>query len=66
MKRRVILEPDPEINDWAVWCLELPGGVSCGENQAEALKNIQDAIALYLNPTPIVLQAGAISCEVTV
>jgi predicted RNase H-like HicB family nuclease len=66
MKWRVILEPDPETNDWAVWCPELPGCVSCGETQAEALESIQEAIALYLEPAPIELQSGAITCEVTV
>ena len=66
MKWRVILEPDPETNDWAVWCPELPGCASYGDNQEEALENIQEAIALYLEPTPIELQSGAIACEVTV
>jgi predicted RNase H-like HicB family nuclease len=66
MKWRVILEPDPETSDWAVWCPELPGCVSCGETQSEALKSIQEAIALYLEPAPIELQSGAITCEVTV
>lgn len=66
MKWRVILEPDPETKDWAVWCPELPGCVSCGESQAEALKNIREAIALYLEPAPIELQAGSITCEVMV
>jgi predicted RNase H-like HicB family nuclease len=62
MKWRVILEPDPETSDWAVWCPELPGCFSCGESQTEALENIQEAIAL----SPIELQSGAITCEVTV
>ena len=52
MKWRVILEPDPETHDWDVWCPELPSCVSCGETQAEALENIQEAIALYLEPSP--------------
>ncbi|MEM9157299.1 MAG: type II toxin-antitoxin system HicB family antitoxin [Cyanobacteria bacterium J06642_2] len=66
MQWRVILEPDAEINAWAVWCPELPGCTSCGETQAEALENIQEAIALYLEPTPLELQSNAIACEVTV
>ena len=66
MKWRVILEPDSETSDWAVWCPELPGCVSSGETQAEALENIQEAISLYLEPVPIDLHSGAISCEVTV
>lgn len=31
MKWRVILEPDPETAEWAIWCPELPGCVSAGE-----------------------------------
>ncbi|WYL97367.1 MAG: type II toxin-antitoxin system HicB family antitoxin [Gloeotrichia echinulata IR180] len=48
MKWRVILEPDPETGDWAIWCPELPGCTSAGETQEEALENIREAIQLYL------------------
>ncbi len=65
MKWRVILEPDPETGDWAVWCPELPGCVSAGETEAEALENIREAIALYLEPDPIILKAGALMREVS-
>ena len=47
MKWRVVLERDAETGDWAVWCPELPGCTSAGETEADALKNIQDAIELY-------------------
>ena len=50
MKWRVILEPDPETGDWAVSCPELPGCTSAGETEDEALRNIQDAIALFASP----------------
>lgn len=66
MKWRVILEPDSETGDWAVWCPELPGCTSAGETEEEALRNIQDAIALYLEPTPMHLLPGAIIREVIV
>lgn len=56
MKWRVILEIDSETGDWAVWCPELPGCVSAGETEAEALENICEAIALYLEPDPIMLR----------
>lgn len=65
MKWRVILEPDPETGDWAVWCPELPGCVSAGETEAEALENIREAIALYLEPDPIILKAGSLMREVS-
>ena len=41
MKWRVILEPDLETGEWAVWCPELPGCVSAGETEQEALENIR-------------------------
>ena len=50
MKWRVILEFDQETGDWAVWCPELPGCVSCGETEETALTNILEAIELYLEP----------------
>ncbi|NEQ26042.1 MAG: type II toxin-antitoxin system HicB family antitoxin [Microcoleus sp. SIO2G3] len=63
---RVVLEPDSETGDWAVWCPELPGCVSAGETEEAALENIREAIALYLEPTPIELAPGAIAREVSV
>ena len=55
MKWRVVTET----GDWAVWCPELPGCVSAGETEEEALENIREArrvadpfgIALYLART---------------
>jgi predicted RNase H-like HicB family nuclease len=66
MKWRVVLERDAETNDWSVWCPELPGCVSAGDTEAAALENIREAIALYLEPDPIELEAGAIVREVSV
>ena len=66
MKWRVILEPDPETGEWAVWCPELRGCVSAGATEAEALANIQEAIELYLEPDPIELPASALTREVFV
>jgi predicted RNase H-like HicB family nuclease len=66
MKWRVILEPDPETGDWAIWCPELPGCVSAGKTQQQALENIREAIELYLEPDPIELAPGALACEVSV
>jgi predicted RNase H-like HicB family nuclease len=64
MKWRVILEPDPETHEWAIWCPELPGCISAGITEAEALENIKEAIELYLDPNPIELTEGAITREV--
>jgi predicted RNase H-like HicB family nuclease len=40
-----LLETD---EGWAVSCLDLPGCHSQGENRDEALANIRDAIAIWL------------------
>ncbi|MEM8639701.1 MAG: type II toxin-antitoxin system HicB family antitoxin [Cyanobacteria bacterium P01_G01_bin.54] len=66
MQWRVVLEQDPETTDWAVWCPELPGCTSAGETETEALENIREAIALYLEPDPLDLAAGAILRKVSV
>lgn len=66
MNWRVVLEPDPETGEWAVWCPELPGCVSVGRTEEEALGNIHEAIELYLEPSPIELAPNAKMEEVTV
>ncbi len=66
MKWRVILEPDPDTNEWAIWCPELPGCTSAGITQEEALNNIREAIELYLQPDAIDLLPGAVIREVMV
>ena len=66
MNWRVVLERDGETGDYAVWCPELPGCTSAGTSEAEALSNIKDAIALYLEPDPIDLDKNAIVTEVAV
>ncbi len=66
MKWRVVLEHDSETNDWSVWCPELPGCVSCGSTEEEALSNILEAIELYLEPSEIQLNSEAVVREVTV
>ena len=66
MKWRIVLEQDPDTGDWAVWCPELPGCASCGESAGEAVENIKEAIALYLEPSDMDLQPGAKLAEVAV
>lgn len=66
MKWRVVLEQDPETLDWAVWCPELPGCVSAGMTQEEALENIKEAIELYLQPDEIELPVSAIIQEIVI
>lgn len=63
---RVVLEQDPETGEWAAWCPELPGCASAGETEADALENIREAIALYLQPDEIPLAPSAVLREVIV
>jgi len=49
MKIRVVLEPSEE-GGYTVYVPSLPGCISEGETEEEALKNIKEAIELYLEP----------------
>lgn len=49
MKLTVILEPQKE-GGYTVHVPSLPGCISQGETKEEALKNIKEAIELYLEP----------------
>ncbi|MFH0790417.1 MAG: type II toxin-antitoxin system HicB family antitoxin [Candidatus Omnitrophota bacterium] len=48
MEIRVRLEKD-EDGVWVVVCPSLPGCISQGKSQAEALKNIKEAIKLHIS-----------------
>ncbi len=50
MKFLVILEPQEE-GGYTVYVPSLPGCISEGDTKEEALKNIKEAIELYLEPT---------------
>ncbi len=58
MKIRVQLIQEVE-GGYSVICPELPGCASQGETRREALRNIREAIALYLEPTPGDSEPGA-------
>lgn len=49
VKLQVILEPSEE-GGFTVYVPSLPGCISEGGNREEALANIKEAIALYLEP----------------
>ncbi|MHC4874791.1 MAG: type II toxin-antitoxin system HicB family antitoxin [Planctomycetota bacterium] len=49
MKLRIILEPSEE-GGYTVYVPALPGCISEGETKEEAVKNIREAIELYLEP----------------
>jgi len=67
MKLQVILEPSDE-GGYTVFVPSLPGCISEGDDINEALANIQEAIALYLEPVEedINLTEGAIIQEIVV
>ena len=66
MKFRVVLEFDPETQSFSAVCPELPGCASFGDTEAEARRNIEEAIRLYLEPDDIPLSKDARVIEVTV
>ncbi len=49
MRLKVVLEPSDE-GGFTVYVPSLPGCLSEGDNEKEALENIQEAIKLYLDP----------------
>ena len=49
MRFKVVLEPSDE-GGYAVYLPSLPGCISEGETVEQALKNIREAIELYLEP----------------
>ena len=51
MKLKIILE-NSEDGGYTVYVPSLPGCISEGETKEEALKNIREAIELYLEPVP--------------
>ena len=66
MTFRVVLEFDPDTKSFSAVCPELPGCASFGDTEAEARRNIEEAIRLYLEPNDIPLSKDARVIEVTV
>jgi len=66
VKFRVVLEFDRVAESWSAVCPELPGCASAGETEAEARRNIEEAIRLYLAPSEIELPHDAKLVEVMV
>lgn len=66
MRLKVVLEKAEE-GGYAVYVPSLPGCISQGETRAEALRNIKEAIALYLEPTEeLALKKSAEIAEISV
>ncbi len=49
MKLKVVLEPSPD-GGFTVYVPALPGCISEGETEEEAMANIREAVELYLEP----------------
>ncbi len=58
MKIQIVLEPSDE-GGFTVFVPSLPGCISEGETREEAMKNIQEAIELYLEPVDDDMQFGS-------
>jgi predicted RNase H-like HicB family nuclease len=46
--RQVVIHPDPEDGGWVAEVPSLPGCISQGETKDEALQNIREAIAAWI------------------
>ena len=66
MTFRAVIDFDPEVNSYSAVCPELPGCATAGDTEAEARSNIEEAIRLYLEPTPLDLADNAKLIEVQV
>lgn len=67
MKLKIVLEPSDE-GGFTAFVPTLPGCISEGENKEDAVKNIREAIDLYLEPVEddLVLSADAEQIELAV
>ena len=67
MNLKIILEPSDE-GGYTVIVPSLPGCISEGNTREEALRNIQEAIALYLEPVDddMAMAPGSEQLEVAV
>ncbi len=66
MKLRVVVEYDSETGSYAAYCPELPGCASAGDTEEQALANIREAIALYLEPSPVKISSHGKIYEVEI
>jgi predicted RNase H-like HicB family nuclease len=66
MRMKVILEPSDK-GGFTIYAPALPGCITQGQTREEALLNIQEAIALYLEPVEddFLLDSQALVQEIT-
>lgn len=56
MKRRLVIEFDPEARRWSAVFPELPGCASAGDTEEEAVANAKEALALWFEPADVPLE----------
>jgi predicted RNase H-like HicB family nuclease len=66
MRLRVVIEYDRQTDSYSAICPELPGCVSCGDTEQEAIENIKEAIELYLEPSTKEVSPTAKVYDVTI
>ena len=59
MKFRLLVEFDPRVKRWSAVFPELPGCATAGDTEEEALRNAQEALALWFAPSEVPLKKGA-------
>ena len=47
--RQVLIYPDPEDSGWIAEVPSLPGCISQGESKEDVLRNVRDAIEVWIN-----------------
>jgi predicted RNase H-like HicB family nuclease len=66
MQVRVVIEHDAVTDSYSAICPELPGCASAGDTEEEAMENIKEAIALYLEPDKHTVSPDAKVYEVAI
>lgn len=64
MKLRLVVEFDPVARRWSAVFPEVPGCASAGDSEEEAVRNAQEALALWFEPSPLQLDKNAKLIEV--
>ncbi|MCU0789369.1 MAG: type II toxin-antitoxin system HicB family antitoxin [Verrucomicrobia bacterium] len=64
MKLRLVVEHDTEAGRWSAVFPELPGCASAGDTEEEAIRNANEALELWFEPSPEPLPVGAKVVEV--
>jgi len=65
MNLKIVFEPSEE-GGYTVYVPSLPGCISEGDSKEEALKNIKEAIELYLEPIDLMTTPSAQIMEVAI